>query len=97
MEKEIRLSNFVDWSIERREDEGKMIIEGYAAVYESETLIGSEEYGWREVIKRGAFDGADLKDVPLKYNHDDTVPILARTRNKSLTLTPDEKSLRVRA
>lgn len=97
MEKEIRLSNFVDWSIERREDEGKMIIEGYAAVYDSETLIGSEEYGWREVIKRGAFDGADLKDVPLKYNHEDAVPILARTRNKSLTLTPDEKGLRVRA
>lgn len=97
MEKEIRLSAFTNWSIERREDEGKMIIEGYAAVYDSETLIGSEEYGWREVIKRGAFDGADLKDVPLKYNHEDAVPILARTRNKSLTLTPDEKGLRVRA
>lgn len=97
MEKEIRLSNFVDWSIERREDEGKMIIEGYAAVYDSETLIGSEEYGWREVIQRGAFDDADIKDVPLKYNHEDAVPILARTRNKSLTLTPDEKGLRVRA
>ena len=96
-DKEIRIANISDFQIERREDEGKLIIEGYAAVYDSETLIGNEEWGFYEIINRGAFDGADLKDVPLKYNHSDAVPILARTRNKSLVLTPDDKGLRIRA
>lgn len=96
-EKEIRITNISDFQIERREDEGKLIIEGYAAVYDSETLIGDEDWGFYEKIEKGAFEGADLKDVPLKYNHSDAVPILARTRNKSLVLTPDEKGLRIHA
>lgn len=97
-DKEIRIANISDFNIEQREeDDGKLIIEGYAAVYDSETLIGSEDWGFYEKIERGAFDEANMKDVPLKYNHDDSVPILARTRNKSLVLTPDEKGLHVRA
>lgn len=101
-EKEIRLANISDFNIELREakDEGEqseMIIEGYAAVFDSETLIGNEEWGFYEKIDRKAFDGANMKDVPLKYNHSDNVPILARTRNKSLELTVDEKGLFIRA
>ena len=33
----------------------------------------------------------------MKYNHCDSVLILARTKNKSLTLSVDEKGLKVRA
>ena len=96
-DREVRLANVQDFTIELREDENKMIIEGYAAVYDSETLIGAESWGFYERIERGAFEGANMKDVPLKYNHENAVPILARTRNKSLTLTPDEKGLKIRA
>lgn len=98
-DKEIRLSNIANFNIELRaeEENGKMVIEGYAAVYDEETLIGSEEFGFFERIAKGAFEGANMKDVPLKYNHSDAVPILARTRNKSLVLTPDEKGLFIRA
>ena len=98
-EKEIRLANIADFNIEHRKDEdgGKMIIEGYAAVYDDETLIGSEDFGFFERIEKGAFDGANMKDVPLKYNHSDAVPILARTRNKSLELKTDDKGLFIRA
>jgi HK97 family phage prohead protease len=74
-----------------------MIIEGYAAVYDDETLIGSEDFGFFERIEKGAFDGANMKDVPLKYNHSDAVPILARTRNKSLELKVDDKGLFIHA
>ena len=97
--KEIRLANITDFSIEQREaeNESKLIIEGYAAVYGSETFIGWDDWGFYETIEAGAFEGADLRDVPLKYNHYDSVPILARTRNKSLVLTPDEKGLFVHA
>ena len=100
-DKEIRLADISNFSIEMRKDEGaesdKMVIEGYAAVFDSETLIGSEEWGFYESIERKAFDGANMKDVPLKYNHSDAVPILARTRNKSLELTVDDKGLFIRA
>lgn len=100
-DKEIRLANISDFNIELRkgegEDNGKMLIEGYAAVFESETLIGSEDWGFYESIDRKAFEGANMKDVPLKYNHSDAVPILARTRNKSLALSVDDKGLFIRA
>ena len=79
------------------EEEGKMILEGYPVVFDQETLIGDAEWGWREVIDKKALDEADLSDVPLKYNHGDGTLILARTRNKSLTLTIDEKGLKMRA
>ena len=100
-DKEVRLANISDFKIERRKDEAadsdKMIIEGYAAVFDSETLIGSEEWGFFESIDRKAFEGANMKDVPLKYNHSDAVPIPARTRNKSLELKVDDKGLFIRA
>lgn len=100
-EKETRLAKISDFKIEKREGEGDgagdMIIEGYAAVFDSETLIGTEEWGFYESIDKKAFEGANMKDVPLKYNHSDAVPILARTRNKSLELKVDEKGLFIRA
>lgn len=98
-EKEIRIANISAFNIELREaeEENKMIIEGYAAVFDEETLIGGEEYGFYERIAKGAFDEADMKDVPLKYNHSDNVPILARTRNKSLELKVDDKGLFIHA
>lgn len=75
----------------------KMVLEGYAVVFEEETLIGDEKWGWYETIARGALDNTDMKDVPLKYNHNNGVPILARTRNNSLILTVDERGLKIRA
>ena len=93
--KETRLIDISNFEIEQRDDgTDKLVIEGYAAVYGTEADIGGY---FTETIERGAFDNADLHDVPLKYNHSDNVPILARTRNKSLTVTPDEKGLKVHA
>lgn len=99
-EKEVRLANMSDFKIDYREEENnpsKMIIEGYAIVFNSETLIGTEEWGWYESIDSRALEGANMKDVPLKYNHNDAFPILARTRNKSLSLKVDDKGLFIHA
>lgn len=71
----------------------KMVLEGYALTFES----AATHYGFTEIIARGALEGADMKDVPLRYNHNDTWLILARTRNGSLQLTVDEKGLFIRA
>ena len=94
MEKETRFS-----SIETRSDDEnkKMIVEGYAIVFDEETLIGDEERGFIEVIDKGALASTNMKDVPFKYNHNDVTLILARTRNGSLSLEVDEKGLKIRA
>ena len=99
---ETRLQSFDNFTIEQRAgadaEAGKMIIEGYAVVFESETVIGdTARGGFYEVIDRNAFTGCNMRDVPLRYNHSDAVPILARTRNKSLQLSIDNKGLKIRA
>ena len=58
--------------------------------------------GWfNEVIDTGAFQKADLRDVPLVINHDFTKIPLARSRrnngNSTLTLSIDEIGLAIRA
>lgn len=81
----------------RDEDENRMVLEGYALVFDEETMIGDEECGFIESIDRNALTDTNMKDVPMKYNHDDSHLILARTRNGSLQLSVDEKGLKVRA
>lgn len=77
--------------------EDKMLIEGYAIKYDTPA---THQYGSRkftEVIKRGALDKTDMKDVPLRYNHNNTWLIMARTRNKSLRLIVDDIGLKIEA
>lgn len=80
-----------------QEDDNKMVLEGYAIVFDQETLIGDEERGFIECIDRSALVNTNMHDVPMKYNHDDSHLIIARTRNKSLCLAVDDIGLRVRA
>lgn len=86
MKKEIRKLD-LQFRAEDTED-GKMEIKGYAAVFNS-----PETYSYTEVISERAFDEADMSDVVLRYNHNDSFMVLARTRNDSLKLNVDEKGL----
>ena len=81
----------------KEEDEQKMVLEGYAIVFDQETLIGDKDKGFIESIDRNALKNANMKDVPMKYNHDDSFLIIARTRNNSLRLTVDDIGLKVSA
>ena len=83
--KEIRK---LDLQFRTEEQDDKMEIKGYAVVFNS-----PETYGYTEVISEKALDNADMSDVVLRYNHNDTFMVLARTRNKSLNLNVDEKGL----
>lgn len=85
--KEVRLTE-----VRALEDE-KMIVEGYAVVFDNETDLGY----FKEIIDRNAFNGCDMSDVCMKYNHSDELLIMARTRNNSLQLFVDERGLKVRA
>lgn len=84
--KEIRKLD-LQFRAEDTEDK-KMEIKGYAVVFNS-----PETYDYTEVIDEHALDNADMSDVVLRYNHEDTFMVLARTRNKSLNLKVDEKGL----
>jgi hypothetical protein len=92
MIKETRLAD-----VTLHEEEDKMILEGYALIFNNETLIGDEEYGFLEEIDSRALSETKMKDVPMKYNHMDSFLIVARTKNQSLTLTVDNIGLKVRA
>ena len=84
--KEIRKLD-LQFRAEETED-NKMEIKGYAAVFNS-----PETYDYTEVISDRAFEDTDMSDVVLRYNHNDSFMVLARTRNKSLELSVDEKGL----
>lgn len=84
--KEIRKLD-LQFRAEENED-NKMEIKGYAVVFNS-----PETYDYTEVIDSKALDNADMSDVVLRYNHNDSFMVLARTRNKSLNLNVDEKGL----
>lgn len=73
-----------------------LIIEGRAIVYDQITTINDPVGSYKEVIKRGALDGADLSDVRLLFNHDLNRVPLARTP-KTMSLSVDPVGLTVRA
>lgn len=80
----------------RSVDDDRMIVEGYATTFNSPyTLYSSGGYTVREQVDPKAFEGCDMSDVILQYDH--TGKVLARTRNKTLTLTVDERGLKIRA
>lgn len=87
--KEIRK---LDIQFRAEENDNQMEIKGYAVVFNS-----PETYDYTEVIDPRALDNADMSDVVLRYNHNDTFMVLARTRNKSLDLKVDEKGLYIDA
>lgn len=89
MKKETRL---LDVELRTNDDDEKMIIEGYAITFNSPAT-----HGYTEIISDKALDNTDMSDVPLKYNHEDSHLIMARTRNKSLELTKDDKGLLIKA
>lgn len=77
-----------------------MTVEGYAAVFDQRTMIWESDYsGWKyyEEIDPGAFNGADMSDVILRYNHSDSAMILARTKNGTLRLSVDDVGLKISA
>ena len=78
--------------------EQRQLVEGYAAVFdEVTTLFNIEDWEYREVLQRGAFDGADLSNVVLNFDHGRTGRIYARTTNNTLTLNVDERGLHMSA
>ena len=82
---------FLSSDFEVRKKDGKTIVEGYAARFEDETVIGGK---FAERVARGAFDKADMANTVALFNHDWNQP-LARA-GKGLHLQVDEVGLKYR-
>ena len=79
-------------------EESRQTIEGYATIFDAATcLYSSNGVDYWEVVDAGAFDGADMSNVVLRYNHSDNFSILARTSNDTLRLNVDERGLHIEA
>lgn len=75
---------------------GEMIVEGYATTFDQPYELYSDgQYTLLEQVDARAFDGCDLADVIMQYDHMGRV--FARTRNNTLTVRPDGKGLLISA
>ena len=80
----------------RASQSGDMIVEGYAAVFDTETVLYSYDgIDYKEKIDAEAFRSAQMADVVMNYNHEGK-PV-ARTKNGTLKLIVDERGLFVKA
>lgn len=82
--------------VERRSDDEPLpTIRGYAAVFNSETVIGGKSWGFREKIAPGAFaEAIKSSDVRALFNHEED-HVLGRTKAGTLRLSEDERGLKV--
>lgn len=92
-----RRSYTFDVRSEKRDD-GTSRLYGTPIVYDSPTDIAGY---FREIIDRGALDGADLRDVPLLVNHNTEMIPVARSRrntpNSTMQLHVTERGLDMEA
>lgn len=97
MSKEVRYVNLKEFRA--AEDGDEMILEGYAAVFDKPTVLYHDAYGaeYKEVISRTAFEKTDFSKCCLKYNHQDSIPVMSRVRGGSMEVKPDEYGLHFRS
>lgn len=66
-------------------------VEGYAATYEPYLLHEIDGVKYYECFARGCFEGCDMADIIMQYDHSGRV--FARTRNNTLIVEPDDNGL----
>jgi hypothetical protein len=77
---------------QRKLIESDFYVEGYATTFDQPYVLFGD---YKEVIDRHALDGADVGDVIMQYDHEGRV--LARVRNATLVIRPDDHGLLVGA
>lgn len=92
--REMRLA--IEERAEGEELKDEYIVTGYASTFDDPYLLW-EEPGLKvyEKVDRHAFDDTDMEDVIMQYDHAGRV--FARIRNNTLTVSPDNTGLFIRA
>lgn len=95
-EREYRDFTLAVVSDEAAAEQEKKIVRGYASVFNHPyTLYEDRDMVIQEQVSETAFNDADMGDVIFQYNHEGRV--FARTKNGTLTVTPDKKGLAIQA
>lgn len=77
-------------------DEDRYIVEGYATTFNQPyELYSYDNVTVCEQVDARAFEGCDMSDVIMQYDH--TGRVFARTRNNTLTIRVDAKGLFITA
>ena len=83
-------------NIKSDNEEPSYTVEGRAIVFDTPTVLWEcDGIEYKEIISRKALEGCDLSDVIFNYNHGGKV--LARLRNKTLSLEERADGLYIRA
>ncbi len=88
---ERRYLEAADLELRAESDDAPARITGYAAVFNE---LSDDLGGFREKIVPGAFSKTLGADIRALYNHDPNI-VLGRTRSRTLTISEDNKGLRV--
>lgn len=81
---------YINAAIELRETDAEPVVSGYAARFNE---LSEELWGFREMIRPGAFSEAlQGSDIRALFNHDPS-QIVARTKNNTLRVWEDEHGL----
>ena len=84
------------WEARQTEENDGLYVEGYALTFDAPTVIAEiDGMQFKEMIDRRSLLNANMSDVIFNYNHSGKV--MARTRNKTLELSVDERGLFIRA
>lgn len=83
-------------SVREAGNDNEMIVEGYATTFNQPYMLyDSRDFKIVEQIAPTAFDGCDMTDVIMQYNHEGRV--FARNKNGTMTLSVDAIGLKVTA
>ena len=86
----------VSFGAEKKDDDKESYkVSGYASSFDTYTLFEVDGIEYNERIDSHAFDNADMSDVIMQYDH--TGRVFARTSNGTLSVSVDERGLKVEA
>lgn len=91
--REYRAMELLSTEVPKKRIDTGYYVEGYAARYDPYVLYEDENGAVYEEFKRGCFEGTDMTDIILQYNHEGKV--LARQRNKTLIVEVDDEGLHI--
>ena len=86
----------IEQRAEGEEAPDDMVVSGYASTFdEPYRLYSDDQVEVWEKVDRSAFNETDMSDVIMQYDHQGRV--FARIRNNTLTVSPDDTGLFIRA
>ncbi|UJF14986.1 HK97 family phage prohead protease [Jeotgalibaca sp. MA1X17-3] len=90
--KEYRNVSSIQTTLEPNKD---FLVEGYATTFEPYELYEIDGVKFYEKIERNSFNGADMSDIIMQYDH--TGRVVARKSNDTLSVVPNDYGLLIKA